>query len=43
MLSRDGEVDFLAEINPAKGVESTGVVTRFSTAPAAAPLTRGDF
>src|SRR5215471_16800736 len=24
-------VDFLKEINPAKGVESTGVVTRFTT------------
>src|SRR5690606_20075016 len=41
--SRQGEVDFLGEINPAKGVESTGVVTRFSTAPAPAPLVRGDF
>lgn len=41
--SRSREVDFLGEINPAKGVESTGVVTRFSTAPAPAPLTRGDF
>ena len=36
------ELDFLKEINPAKGVESTGVVTRFSTRPAP-PLTRGDF
>ncbi len=42
VMSRTGEVDFLGEINPAKGVESTGVVTRFSTAPAPA-LTRGDF
>lgn len=41
--SRQGEVDFLGEINPAKGVESTGVVTRFSTAPPPAPLVRGDF
>lgn len=41
--SRQGEVDFLGEINPAKGVESTGVVTRFSSAPAPAPLLRGDF
>ncbi|MFK7988858.1 MAG: virulence factor SrfC family protein [Sandaracinaceae bacterium] len=40
--SRDGEVDFLQDINPAKGVESTGTVTRFSTAPAQ-PLVRGDF
>src|SRR5690606_22798431 len=30
VMSRSGEVDFLREINPAKGVESTGVVTRFS-------------
>jgi hypothetical protein len=46
------ELDFLKEINPAKGVESTGVVTRFSTqtnlTPQAGPhatraLTRGDF
>ncbi|MCZ7681789.1 MAG: putative virulence factor [Sandaracinaceae bacterium] len=41
--SRQGEVDFLGEINPAKGVESTGVVTRFSSAPSPAPLMRGDF
>src|SRR5688572_4876701 len=41
--SRDAEIDFLKEINPAKGVESTGVVTRFSTGPAPAPLQRGDF
>jgi hypothetical protein len=42
--ARGGEHDFLKEINPAKGVESTGVVTRFSTAPATAPpLQRGDF
>lgn len=31
VLCGDREVDFLKEINPAKGVESTGVVTRFST------------
>jgi hypothetical protein len=37
------ELDFLKEINPAKGVESTGVVTRFSTQSDAKPLTRGDF
>lgn len=41
--SRDGEVDFLQDINPAKGVESTGTVTRFSSAPSPAPLVRGDF
>src|SRR5579859_4125558 len=35
------ELDFLKEINPAKGVESTGVVTRFSTASTSAPLVRG--
>lgn len=40
--TRTGEADFLREINPAKGVESTGVVTRFSTAPSAT-LVRGDF
>jgi len=43
VLARSGEVDFLKEINPAKGVESTGVVTRFSCAPTDAPLTKGDF
>ncbi|MBX3206449.1 MAG: hypothetical protein KF764_15350 [Labilithrix sp.] len=42
VLSRGGPVDFLKEINPAKGVESTGVVTRFS-ASAAPPLRKGDF
>jgi len=42
VLSRSGPVDFLKEINPAKGVESTGVVTRFS-ASAAPPLRKGDF
>lgn len=40
--TRTGEADFLREINPAKGVESTGVVTRFSTA-SSPPLTHGDF
>ena len=40
--ARDGEVDFLQDINPAKGVESTGTVTRFSTASGPA-LARGDF
>lgn len=43
VLSRQGEVDFLQDINPAKGVESTGTVTRFSSAPAPVALTRGDF
>jgi hypothetical protein len=42
VLARDRELDFLREINPAKGVESTGVVTRFSTAPGPR-LSRGDF
>jgi hypothetical protein len=37
------ELDFLKEINPAKGVESTGVVTRFSTQPPPRALARGDF
>ena len=36
-------VDFLKEINPAKGVESTGVVTRFSTGAARAHLRKGGF
>ncbi|MBZ0117577.1 MAG: putative virulence factor [Sandaracinaceae bacterium] len=40
--TRTGEADFLREINPAKGVESTGVVTRFSTQKGPS-LTRGDF
>src|SRR4051794_21299999 len=31
VVCRGKELDFLKEINPAKGVESTGVVTRFST------------
>ena len=41
--SREGEVDFLQDINPAKGVESTGTVTRFSSAAPPAALVRGDF
>lgn len=40
--SRSGEVDFLKEINPAKGVESTGVVSRFTSSPASS-LRKGDF
>ena len=40
--AREREVDFLKELNPAKGVESTGVVTRFTTQPGQEP-TRGDF
>jgi len=36
-------VDFLKEINPAKGVESTGVVTRFSSGPSRIPLKQGGF
>lgn len=43
VLARDREVDFLKEINPAKGVESTGVVTRFTASPSVHPLRRGDF
>lgn len=43
VLARDGEVDFLGEINPAKGVESTGVVTRFTTGVSPASLKKGDF
>src|SRR5262245_1037127 len=43
VMSRDREVDFLKEINPAKGVESTGVVTRFTTSPPPHTLRRGDF
>ncbi|HWL84493.1 MAG TPA: virulence factor SrfC family protein, partial [Polyangiaceae bacterium] len=42
VVSKGRELDFLREINPAKGVESTGVVTRFSVAPGRA-LSRGDF
>lgn len=41
VMARDREVDFLKEINPAKGVESTGVVTRFTTQPSS--LRKGDF
>lgn len=37
----DKQVDFLREINPAKGVESTGVVTRFTTRPSPAPIRHG--
>ena len=36
-------VDFLKEINPAKGVESTGVVTRFTSRPSRVPLRKGGF
>src|SRR5438067_5918173 len=43
VMARDREVDFLKEINPAKGVESTGVVTRFSTSQSTHALRRGDF
>lgn len=43
VLARSGEVDFLEEINPAKGVESTGVVTRFTAGASPAELTKGDF
>ena len=42
VLGRSGAVDFLKQINPAKGVESTGVVTRFSAQPVPI-LRRGDF
>ncbi len=42
VLCREGSVDFLKEINPAKGVESTGVVTRFTTS-VGAPLEALDF
>ena len=42
VLGRSGAVDFLKEINPAKGVESTGVVTRFTASPAPT-LRQGDF
>lgn len=42
VLSGEREVDFLKEINPAKGVESTGVVTRFSASPSP-PLRGGGF
>ncbi|MBI2568210.1 MAG: hypothetical protein HYV63_14380 [Candidatus Schekmanbacteria bacterium] len=40
---RERQVDFLREVNPAKGVESTGVVTRFSTASPAVGLRWTDF
>ncbi len=43
VVCRQRSMDFLKEINPAKGVESTGVVTRFSTAPPRLPLKSGDF
>lgn len=43
VLSQGKELDFLKEINPAKGVESTGVVTRFSTGPMPQELRKGDF
>ena len=43
VMARDREVDFLKEINPAKGVESTGTVTRFTASAATAPLRKGDF
>ena len=46
VMARDREVDFLKEINPAKGVESTGTVTRFTavTSDSSGPILRkGDF
>lgn len=46
VMARDREVDFLKEINPAKGVESTGTVTRFTavTDQSSGPVLRkGDF
>jgi hypothetical protein len=43
VVARGRKLDFLTRINPAKGVESTGVVTRFSTRPVSPPLSRGDF
>src|SRR3954468_17424329 len=43
VLSRDRSLDFLKEINPAKGVESTGVVTRFTCSPPPHQLRKGDF
>ena len=43
VISRTREIDFLAEINPAKGVESTGTVTRFSSGKAPTQLEKGDF
>jgi hypothetical protein len=41
VLGRGKKLDFLKEVNPAKGVESTGVVTRFSAH--APPMKKGDF
>ena len=43
VMARDREVDFLKEINPAKGVESTGTVTRFTASINSAALRKGDF
>jgi hypothetical protein len=43
VMARDREVDFLKEINPAKGVESTGTVTRFTASASAQTLRKGDF
>src|SRR5687768_1548971 len=43
VLSRERSLDFLKEINPAKGVESTGVVTRFTCSPPPHTLRKGDF
>ena len=43
VIARDRKLDFLSKINPAKGVESTGVVTRFSSRPVSPPLAQGDF
>ncbi len=43
VIGRRGNVDFLRDVNPAKGVESTGVVTRFSARPPSTPLEHGDF
>jgi hypothetical protein len=43
VMARDREVDFLKEINPAKGVESTGTVTRFTASTSGPTLRKGDF
>ena len=43
VMARDREVDFLKEINPAKGVESTGTVTRFTASTPSQSLRKGDF
>ncbi|MFO0667107.1 MAG: virulence factor SrfC family protein [Polyangiaceae bacterium] len=43
VLARSRELDFLKEINPAKGVESTGVVTRFSSQVGSSAPERGEF